>query len=108
MHFDLVIPTAAATQQIVSLGIYVASHEGFDQNAFSDPEGDFFQDWYYWTRRAAQVEATGEPRTFSWDADIRTMRKLRGGYKLVYVVSHPLNPQPVELHTSMRLLWFQP
>ena len=108
LHFDFMQPTTNATNiQLCSVGIYVVSHEGFDGGAVSDPEADFFQDWYYWTRRG--VARTGNTVGItSWDADIRSMRKLRGGYKLAFIVSHPLNDVATELHTSMRLLWSQP
>ncbi len=108
MHFDLSQDAVGDNNvNIGTIGIYVAGHEGFDQNAVSDPEGDFFQDWYYWTRRAIMRDTAGEAAMVSWDADIRSMRKLRGGYKLVMVVTHPLNGNPLELRTSMRLLWSQ-
>jgi len=104
LHFDLTAAVQDTDVQFVSFGIYVAGHEGFDQNAVSDPEGDFFQGWLYWTRRALNPVGLVTPMV-SWDADIRSMRRLRGGYKLVAVASHPVQDIALVLRMSARFLW---
>ena len=105
MHFDINSTINESSVLFVSFGIYVAGHEGFDQLAVNDPEGDFFQGWLYWTRRSINPSTTGSSRKVSWDADIRSMRRLRGGYKLVAVTSHPVQAISLSLDWSARFLW---
>ena len=98
--FGTVIDTAAFNH--MAMGLYVVNHEGFVQTAFSDPMSDEGQDWYYWTLRS-----TASLRATQWEADIRTARRLRAGYKLIVVVNNPLNPVPTQLNLGIRSLWTQ-
>jgi len=98
------LATSGAGIQNVSVGVYVAGHEAFDQNALNDPESDAGQDWYYWTTRA--LDATGASSAATqWSIDLRTARLLRSGYKLLMVVDNPLNDIATVLSVGVRLLW---
>jgi len=106
LHFDLSQQSPINNaQQFVSIGIAVITADAFAAGATPDPEGDFDQDWFYWTRRAAFFEQNGSQQLWPWDVDIRSMRVLRGGYKLVMITENPTNGSVLNLHTSMRLLW---
>ena len=107
LHFDFIIPNLGSTEFTMSFGIVVVTADGFLGGSVPDPETDFNQDWYYWTRRSFQFETVGSPAQASWDADIRSMRKLRGGYRLIGIVETPVNPDISITMLSMRLLWSQ-
>jgi len=92
--------------QRMAMGIYVVSHEAFDQTAFSDPTADEGQDWYYWTQRAVQPNGISSQGDY-WDIDLRTSRRLRAGYKLIMVVNNPLNDVVTNLTVGLRTLWTQ-
>ena len=94
-------------QSFLSTGLVVVSQDGFSGGTLPDPESDFNQDWYYWTRRMHKQNIIDNPPITSWDADIRSKRRLRGGYTLALRVQNPINPDPLEVHVSMRLLWSQ-
>ena len=112
LNFKPVCLTTAAVgvAQIVSVAILVMTVDAFEQNGFADPEGTAFQDYLYWTRRTGYAIGSGEVARFEdWNADIRSMRKLRGGYKLVLLASHPsANTESIDLRVSARFLWSQP
>ncbi len=110
IHFDLGQLDAQGSLEAAAFGIYVASHEALDQSALNDPNADAGQDWYYWTSRTARLlTAADNAEMVSWDADIRSQRKLRGGYDLV-LVSSALASNVVSLlsHISVRALWSIP
>jgi len=90
--------------QLAAIGIYVLGHEAFDQTAFSDPLGDDQQSWYYWSFMTVSKVAGSAPQQH-WEADIRTKRRLRSGYKLAVVTNNPLNDSATDLTMSARLLW---
>ncbi len=71
--------------------------------ALPDPASDFQQSWYYWTARGMPGD-TGN-RTQSWDFDIRTKRRLRSGYDLIFVVENLSNELPIAVQISFRNLW---
>ncbi len=109
MHFDLSTEVDVNDPQTGAVGLYVVSHEGFDQTAFSDPNADFFQDWFYWTSRGIDVRSNNQAAMASWDVDIRSKRRLRGGYKFIMVAAgFSGNTVALELNVSMRLLWAMP
>jgi len=110
LHFDIASNSDASVQETAAFGFYILSHEGFDQTAFSDPNADFFQDWWYWTSRALRLQSLSDNQAgMSWDADIRSKRRLRGGYKFAMVAAgNALNNNTILAHVSMRLLWALP
>ena len=106
-HLTLSVQAADAAASFMSVGVAVVSQDALAAGALPDPEGDFNQDWYYWTRRSILVPALGGLFQLDWDFDIRSMRRLRGGYALVFISESPLNPQITDLEVSMRTLWSQ-
>jgi len=87
--------------------MYVADHESLGGLSFLDPNADPLQDWYYWTSRAGDIRNTTQQSTKSWSADIRTSRRLRGGYDLIMVAggNAAINTIAMDLNIGMRLLW---
>ena len=74
---------------------------------------DFNQDWYYWTSRAMhRITNAGnatEQQGVSWDADIRSGRRLRSGNVLLFsAAASSLNEDNLDLLITMRLLWMIP
>ena len=91
---------------MVAIGVYVASHEEIVQLAVNDPNSDPLQDWYYWTNQIANLQAVTTQQTRQWDIDIRSQRRLRGGYDLVMVMAgNPANTVAVDLNMGIRALW---
>ncbi len=86
------------------MGIAVVTNDGFAAGALPDPESDFDQDWYYWTRRSLMDR---EGSQLNWEIDLHSMRRLRGGYKLVFISQTPTNENITELHANFRNLWSQ-
>ena len=103
--------TIAETSNLENLflGIAVVTLDAFTAGATPDPNGDFNQDWYYWTFRSHSREVvTGGRQMQFWDIDLRSMRKLRGGYVLALVVNNgDGNSQASTLSIGMRNLWTQ-
>ncbi len=110
MHFNLNPTINSANQKSASIGIYVSSHEAQLQLAFNDPNSDPLQDWYYWTARTMdQGRGSVDSVGIEWDADIRSSRRLRGGYDLTMVMAaFSTNVETVSLTASMRFLWQLP
>ncbi len=110
LHVDYSFQLGATddTMQFFSIGIAVVSRDAIVAGAVPDPESDFNQDWYYWTRRGVKVQSITAPGMFMFDVDIRSARRLRGGYALYMGVEFPVgNADPLRVHLSMRNLWTQ-
>jgi len=106
MHFTFGTIVSNTARQQVALGIYVAGHEELAQTALNDPTADANQDWYYWTLRSLYPLAVSSNQV-QWEVDLKTMRRLRTGYKLLMVVNNPINTVASELNLAARLLWKQ-
>ena len=106
-HLTFSAAGADADASFISIGVAVVSQDALAAGALPDPEGDFNQDWYYWTRRSLRIVATGGPAQVDWDLDIRSMRRLRGGYALVMISETPTNNVVTDLEISLRTLWSQ-
>jgi len=109
MHFEMTTNVSApqAGGNFMAVGIAVITEDAFTASALPDPEVDFNQDWYYWTRRQMIPTTTETNGMVTWDVDIRTRRKLRGGYVLAMVVQTSTQEVALDLDVSMRLLWNQ-
>ncbi len=109
IHVDMTYLDAnvALDQSFVSMGVAVVTEDALAAAALPDPEFDFNHDWYYWTRRMHKQNTLDSPPITSWDAIIRSKRRLRGGYRLVLITENPANPDPIEVMISMRNLWVQ-
>ena len=100
--------TTSSASQRMSMGISVLTLDALAASVVPDPETDFNQDFYYWTRRSFKHQSTSGPQWLTWDFDIRTMRRLRGGYALVLIhQASDANTLSMEFHTSIRALWTQ-
>ncbi len=110
IHFDLGSVSPNTTLEVASVGIYVASHEAILQTAFSDPNSDPQQDWYYWTSRAlGMLSASDDTQGISWDVDLKTKRRLRAGYDLLMVLAAASsNTIALKALVTLRLLWAIP
>jgi len=100
------VGTSSVVQQ-VGLGITVMTNDAMAGTALPDPlTGDFQQAWFYWTVRQITLQSTSVPREQFWDADIRSARKLRGGFKLV-IISESVSTNDIDtsLFINMRNLW---
>ncbi len=110
LHFNISSVSPETTLEVASFGIYVASHEALAQSAFNDPNADAGQDWYYWTSRALLgLSASDNTQGHTWDVDIRSQRRLRGGYDLI-LVSAGLSSNTIVINSlvSARALWSIP
>ena len=84
-------PVGLGTHEF-AIGIAVVTMDAMAAGALPDPLGDFQQGWYYWTQRPMLVDAEAGLRTLDFDFDVRTMRKLRGGYRLALITETPILP----------------
>ena len=97
---------AAGTNSDVQifLGVAVVTKDAVEAGVLPDPVTDFSHGWYYWTGRNLNMD-TDSPKQQNFDVDIRTMRRLRGGYRLV-IISQTLGQEvATQLHLFMRTLW---
>ncbi len=94
------------------VGVYVGIGDAITANV-PDPLQDLTQDWYWW-RAGLEIPVTsgltGGPGATNpeWEFDIRTMRRIRAGYKLVIVSQNLVNAQAIVADISLRLLWSSP
>jgi len=91
----------------IYVGIGVVTQDALAAGAVPDPASDFHQDWLYWTRRAFKLPTLGGPSITTWDIDIRSARRLRGGYALVMVTETLAQNTTSQLQVAMRTLWSQ-
>jgi len=99
----------ALEEQEVAIGITVVTKDAIAAFAVPDPLSTLDQnhDWYYWSSRNGTLGPAGsDDGSWVWNFDIRTSRRLRGGYRLVYIVEKDLTELGIEINTSVRNLWF--
>ncbi len=110
LHFDFMHNgvDVSVSEQEIFIGIAVVTEDALAAGSLPDPASDFNHDWYYWTFRTHKwTTAASQPPQISWDADIRSMRRLRGGYRLVMISENDMQDNATILRTGMRLLWNQ-
>jgi len=100
----------AAANEIVNLGIGIAvvTKDGLLAGEVPDPQAttDQNQDWYFWTTIDRTLGPAGaNSGQIKVPIDIKTSRRLRGGYRLAMVFQKQLSELGYEVHVSMRLLW---
>ena len=89
----------------VGIGVVVVTRDSATGNPnVPDPLSDFQQSWYYWAIRNAIGEAGGAHMT-SWDWDIRTKRRLRSGYDMIFTLENPTNEFATDVDVTFRMLW---
>ena len=108
MHFEIhstAAQPAGGEFFDVGVGIQVVTNDAFlnVQPVISDPLSDFQQSWYYWTERTHFL--TPENPSYEWEVEIHSMRKLRGGYKLIMTTENPITELAHLLSATLRLLW---
>jgi len=96
--------------QSMALGIYVLTQEAITATTILGPldVGQDIQDWYYWTARTTFRDAgTGDGNAqVNWEVDIKTQRRLRGGYGMVVVAAADTdNTVSMLLTLGIRSLW---
>jgi len=107
--FALSAQTVADTPQIANFGIAVVDHEAQVGPSFMDPASDAGQDWYYWTNKAVRQSSSDSQALWHWSIDIRSKRRLRGGYDLLMVAAaHSTNTVNLQVNIGFRNLWMQP
>jgi len=106
MHFKLttLLVSPSAIRQDIFVGVGVVTKDAVAAGALPDPLSDFEQSWYYWTGRQITT-VVGSTQEVAWDVDIRSMRKLRSGYRLVLVTQSAAEENAMELFASIRTLW---
>jgi len=108
MSFNHMLGSVNAVPSRVGVGITIMTNDAFFALAPPDPAGDESQGWYYWTEREQLHELVGDNGSnLAWEADVRSSRRLRGGFKLVLVVETIAGAHidASELHISMRNVW---
>ena len=91
----------------MSVGVGVVTRDARLAGVVPLPLSSFNQDWLYWTLRKFKQQTTSGVQMLLWEADIRSRRRLRGGYDLVMVAESPVNTDVTILTVGMRLLWSQ-
>ena len=96
--------TFSLTEQYqFGVGVAVVTQDANFAGAVPDPLIDVLQDWYYWHAwNGLLSEATPN---YQWSFDIRTARKLREGYRLVWVSQVFAEEIGSELKVNLRTLW---
>ncbi len=99
-------------QLFASNGSALYSHDALTGPSPNDPNSDPGQDWYYWDSRALKkTEASGLDTigAVSWEADIRTARRLRSGNVLLFsIAAASANDVALTGLVTARLLWAIP
>jgi len=96
--------------QQIAYSITLVTNDAFAAMAVPDPLFDFAQSWYYWNSQTHLFQAGGilgrqEAAAPIVHVDIRSQRRLRGGFKLVFISQTPVTQVDFTLGVSMRLLW---
>jgi len=104
--FNLSSGSDVDTPQSASFGISLYSHEALTGPSLNDPNSDPEQDWYYWASRTVERDSNNIIKSVSWDADIRSKRRVRGGQALIMVgAARSTNTVNLTVNVAMRLLW---
>jgi len=99
------VGTDVTALQMMFLGVTVATRDAFDAGVLPDPSSDFQQSWFYWSKLAVPGNVGLGGPVAQVDFDIRTQRVLRSGFDLVLIHDKRLTELPLEVSTSLRLLW---
>ena len=88
------------------VGMSVVTDDALGVGALPDPETDLDQDFYYWTYRKPKLNASEVG--LAWTYDTKSMRRLREGYRMVVMMSHPIYEVTGRLDMGIRTLWSMP
>jgi len=97
----------AAQDYNVSIGIAVVTADAVAAGVVPDPVGDAQQDWYYWTAWEGELNSAGQSN-WTKEFDIRTSRRLREGYRLMFQSENSVQELGATLFVRLRTLWSLP
>ena len=91
----------------VAAGITVMTKDSFANGVSPSPlVGDEEQDWYWWQSTMRSLGPAGtDGGNITFPISILTKRRLRGGFRLVFIASKGLTELGLDLHLSLRILW---
>ncbi len=90
-----------------AVGVSVVTIDALSAGATPDPLTDVTQDWYFWDSWLGKLNAVGTS-TYTKSFDIRSSRRLREGFRLVWVTENPAIEIAGLLSMSLRTLWKMP
>ena len=105
LNFEVFAGGQDVNVQQLGLGIWVVQHEGLTGDGSADVINDFQQDFYYWTTLFITPGSSLVQQKQYPLVDIRTSRRLRGGYGLLFKAQNPAQEETMALNVSMRNLW---
>ena len=91
----------------MSVGITLLTIDALAAFAVPDPAADVTQDWYFWDSWGGGMQADGSSnitRAF----DIRSSRRLREGFRLIWVTDNLVMELAGVLDVRIRTLWMMP
>ena len=91
-----------------ALGIAVVTEDALTAFAVPDSQFDLDQDWYYWYAWRGLVGNTGGGPQLTVNFDIHSVRRLRGGYRLMLTIQHTITEVQNRLTWNARTLWSLP
>ena len=101
------VSSAATVPELESfaIGVAVVTADALvaGSAAMPNPLSDEDQDWYYWW--GSDGIATTSTEILVARVDIRSARKLRGGYRLVILTENGLNELALNVSIMARTLW---
>ncbi len=93
----------------ITCGVAVVTADAIAGAVLPDPLDEAEHGWLYWTNRTLLLGQDGQGKAItSWDFDIRTSRKLRGGYGLVFITETVAEEFASVARLSIRNLWKGP
>ena len=103
---DQLDPVLTVPQEY-AIGIAVQTRQAIDNLEILEPLANMDQDWYYWTGRTLFREGAAESVTGDrWEVDLRSKRRLRGGYGLVITMEPAIaNLVDIDVTVGLRQLW---
>jgi len=109
---SITVEHAAAAQALenvdMGFGICVITKDALAAGETPDPIGavDQNQDWYWWHTFNHEVGPAGtDEGLIKIPIDIRTSRRLRGGYRLALITQKTTTELGQDVVVSLRLLW---
>ena len=106
INFELSQGQIDANTMEMGIGIWVVQHEGLTGDGSADVINDFQQDFYYWTTLFSTFVNINTPTSKQYPlVDIRTSRRIRGGYGLLFKAQNLVQGSSLQLNVSMRNLW---
>ena len=84
------------------VGVAVITNDALAAGAVPDPLTDLTHDWYFWYAWEGNL---GFEVQHTKEFDICSSRRLREGYRLVWVVQNLIQELPGQLQCNFRTLW---